>query len=77
MTTARLQQACTRMRLDDDPRWQPVADWIAAVAAGSELRDPHQEPWEQAMRMGGGQYKHAGDVAEAYMADTTTTERTG
>lgn len=70
ITTAALQQACTRMRLDDDPRWQPVADWIAAVAADSELRDPHQEPWEQAMRMGGGQYKHASDVAEAYMADT-------
>jgi hypothetical protein len=69
MSTARLQQACAAIRLDDDPRWQPVADWIADVAADSQLRDPHQAPWEQAMRMGGGQYKHALNVAEAYATD--------
>jgi hypothetical protein len=67
--TARLQQACARMRLDDDPRWHVVADWLADVSADSERRDPHQEPWEQAMRMSGGQGKHAGAVAEAYLSD--------
>lgn len=69
MSTARIQQACAAMRLQDDPFLDAVADMLADVAAHSELRDPHQDGWEQAMRWGSGRYTTALNAAETFLRD--------